>query len=158
MRKWLDVLVNSFNLGFFGKVGRFFAIGPREFGMHPTNRIFRLFNSTAIHMLGTLLHSAPFFRGLTQTGYTHISPYRYMAPLAYLIAAAIIYYPMSAQFWGGERLDQVTLEDVRKLSDNVGLPEATMNFRTSAHYLEINSIYSAEMARRVNSNLHSLLT
>jgi hypothetical protein len=30
--------------GILGKFGRFFLIGPREFGMHPTNRAFTFVN------------------------------------------------------------------------------------------------------------------
>lgn len=43
-----------------------------------------------------------------------------------------------------------SLEDVSAMS-GTALPSGTMNLRRSAHFIEINSIYSAEMEKRVGS-------
>ena len=38
------------------------------------------------------------------------------------------------------------------MGDELGLPLNSLNQRTSAHYIEINYIYGAEMVKRVNKN------
>lgn len=43
-------------LGLLGKLGRFFAIGPREFGYHPTTKLFLLTNRLLLQGMGWMLH------------------------------------------------------------------------------------------------------
>ena len=38
----------------------------------------------------------------------------------------------------------------RRIGGRMGLPLSTLNHRTSAHFIEINYIYGAEMLKRVN--------
>lgn len=48
--------------GLLGKIGRNFAIGPREFGVHPINKTLKVINSRILHTLGNLLHWDPYIR------------------------------------------------------------------------------------------------
>ena len=61
-----------------------------------------------------------------------------------------MYLPMSDFMNGpnGVVHDHTLHDELMKVSS--GLPLAALNERRSAHFLEINSIYSAEMARRVS--------
>jgi hypothetical protein len=45
--------------GILGKVGRFFVIGPREYGMHPTNKLFIFLNRRYLYAQAILLHRFP---------------------------------------------------------------------------------------------------
>jgi hypothetical protein len=45
-----------------GKIGRFFIIGPREFGVHPTTKMIRLVNEFALETLGNMLQTEPVFK------------------------------------------------------------------------------------------------
>ena len=42
--------------GILGKFGRFFLIGPREFGVHPTTRAFIFVNRKYLYAQAILLH------------------------------------------------------------------------------------------------------
>lgn len=42
--------------GFFGKIGKFFMIGPREFGYHPINKAAIAFNHMLMQYMGILGH------------------------------------------------------------------------------------------------------
>lgn len=44
-----------------GKIGRLFAIGPREFGVHPSVRYIRMVNNSLLHIFATS-HSDGFFK------------------------------------------------------------------------------------------------
>ena len=46
------------------------------------------------------------------------------------------------------RPDRIT-HLMRRMGNNLMLPANSMNQRTSAHYIEINYIYGAEMIKRV---------
>lgn len=45
--------------------------------------------------------------------------------------------------------EEENLEEVIRKTGGYGLPTGSLNFRRSAHFIEINSIYGAEMTRRV---------
>lgn len=42
--------------GLIGKIGKFFMIGPREFGYHPSNKIFILINYMNLQNLAFVGH------------------------------------------------------------------------------------------------------
>ena len=42
--------------GLLGKIGRFFLIGPREYGMHPTTRAFIFVNRKYLYAQAIMLH------------------------------------------------------------------------------------------------------
>lgn len=48
--------------GLLGRIGKFYAFGPRQFGYHPTNRFLAVFNNQMVNFMGLVLHKYPFFR------------------------------------------------------------------------------------------------
>jgi hypothetical protein len=70
-RAWLKVLhpvitlVNgklSKRSGLIGRMARFFAFGPRQFGYHPSTKIFLFFNALLKQNLAVLGHRYPIIR------------------------------------------------------------------------------------------------
>ena len=64
-RGWLKVLNPIVTLvndklatrsGFLGKIGRFFAFGPRQFGYHPINKYFAVANQILVQNIGLATH------------------------------------------------------------------------------------------------------
>ena len=64
-RAWLTVLrpvtgfVNeklSKKSGFLGRIGRFYSFGPREFGYHPSNKLFAYVNYLIVDNLAIHFH------------------------------------------------------------------------------------------------------
>lgn len=76
-----------------------------------------------------------------------LSPFQYVQIIPYLIGTGVLLIPMSS-FLTKFTAEEYTLNDVLALAGDLALPAGTMNTRTSAHFLEINSIYGAEMTRR----------
>ena len=56
---------------------------------------------------------------------------------------------MSKTYGLNNNTKEENLEEVIMRTGGLGLPTGSMNIRRSAHFLEINSIYGAEMTRRV---------
>ncbi len=48
--------------GIIGRIGKFYAFGPRQFGHHPFNRFVALFNHTFMEYMGFVLHKYPILR------------------------------------------------------------------------------------------------
>lgn len=48
--------------GILGRIGRFYAFGPRQFGYHPINRLIALVNHNIVDYLGIILHKYPVMR------------------------------------------------------------------------------------------------
>lgn len=43
--------------GILGRIGRFWSLGPREFGYHPTSKFLAYFNANFVHsMIWTMMH------------------------------------------------------------------------------------------------------
>ena len=42
--------------GLIGRIGRFYAFGPREYGFHPSNKLFGYVNSIIVQNMGLLFH------------------------------------------------------------------------------------------------------
>ena len=64
-RAWLVVLrpVSSFvneklakKSGLLGRIGRFYAFGPRLFGYHPTNKLLAYVNQIVVSNMGFIFH------------------------------------------------------------------------------------------------------
>jgi hypothetical protein len=168
-RAWLKVLSPIIPLvneklakrsGVIGRMARFFAFGPRQFGYHPSTRFLLVINAFLKQVLAFQCHKYPFIRYATWyadnwqpiTIYTH-DAFSYMA---YFLG---IWSPSSSS----PNLSPVTLrlksnyphyirgttaEDLRK----EGLPAhySSVNDRVSAHYTEINSLYNWEMLKKVH--------
>lgn len=89
------------------------------------------------------LHSP---RTLTQRGNQVISPQLYL--IVYPLATFFIF--LAFPFFG-LRTDPDLPDSLEDISNIAGLPlpSGALNVRLSAHFLEINSIYAAEMEKRV---------
>lgn len=48
--------------GFLGKLGKWFMIGPREFGYHPLNRGFIYLNDSVLFGLAGIAHRYSYFK------------------------------------------------------------------------------------------------
>lgn len=48
--------------GLLGRIGRFYAIGPREFGYHPTSRLLAYVNHLIVSNMGLLFHKYSFVK------------------------------------------------------------------------------------------------
>ena len=48
--------------GLVGKFGRFFAIGPRQYGFHPINKLIALWNRMFVVGLGHALHTHAYIK------------------------------------------------------------------------------------------------
>jgi len=64
-RAWLIALrpISSFvneklakKTGLLGRIGRFYAFGPREFGYHPTNKFLAYVNQIVVSNMGLVFH------------------------------------------------------------------------------------------------------
>jgi hypothetical protein len=42
--------------GLLGRIGRFYAFGPREFGYHPSNKLLAYVNHIVVSNMGFLFH------------------------------------------------------------------------------------------------------
>ena len=69
--------------GWIGRFGRFFSIGPREFGYHPINRLLAFFNHITMLAMGFYLHKYSVMKSLTSNGY-HMSRLFRVAGLTYV--------------------------------------------------------------------------
>lgn len=67
--------------GWVGRFGRFFSIGPREFGYHPTNRLLLWINHVTMEAAGFFIHRYSVLKSLTTNGY-HMSRIFRLAALA----------------------------------------------------------------------------
>ena len=48
--------------GILGRIGRFYAFGPREFGYHTTNRFLAFANNMVVHNMGVIFHKYSFLK------------------------------------------------------------------------------------------------
>lgn len=48
--------------GLLGKIGKFFAFGPRQFGYHPTNKFLALINQVFLQNIPFLMHKHSFLK------------------------------------------------------------------------------------------------
>ncbi|CAD8051342.1 unnamed protein product [Paramecium sonneborni] len=134
--------------GLLGKIGRFFLIGPREFGYHPTNQMFIYFNRRVLFATAFMGHKYSVLKGLTHQGYHMLRPMRaavFLGPIAVLAGLfRLVYYSSENRSYYPDNLDYV----MKKATNSLHFPLNTLNQRLSAHYTEISSIYTAEMMKR----------
>lgn len=48
--------------GLLGKIGKFFLIGPREFGVHPSSKVFIFMNRRYMYSQAFLLHKYYYYK------------------------------------------------------------------------------------------------
>lgn len=61
-----------------------------------------------------------------------------------------LFTPMMSEWnLGADVTEEENLNEVNQRVLGMNLPTGALNFRKSAHFIEINSIYGAEMTRRV---------
>jgi len=136
------------NTGFFGRIGKFFIIGPREYGVHPTNKMFAFLNRRYNYAMAMALHRYPVLKALTANGYNMMRPLKHMSIFGPIAALAgifrFVYFHDSHRSYDPDKLTYLT----RRIGGHMGLPFGSMNQITSAHFIEINAIYSAEMLKR----------
>jgi len=134
--------------GFFGKIGKFFIIGPREYGVHPINKAFIFLNRKYMFASAVLLHRYSLLKTLTHKGYHMMRPFKhvtYFGPLAVFVGLLrFIYHGQFTRGYEPDRLSHLS----RRMGGKMGLPLNSLNQRTSSHYIEINYIYTAEMLKR----------
>ena len=82
-RGWLKVLNPVVTLvndklatrsGFLGKIGRFFAFGPRQFGYHPINRYFAVANQILVQNIGLATHRYSVIKYIFEDSGTSLRP------------------------------------------------------------------------------------
>eukprot|EP01015_Nassula_variabilis_P011759 TRINITY_DN1951_c0_g1_i2.p1 TRINITY_DN1951_c0_g1~~TRINITY_DN1951_c0_g1_i2.p1 ORF type:complete len:200 (+),score=34.24 TRINITY_DN1951_c0_g1_i2:116-715(+) len=137
--------------GFFGKIGKFFIIGPREYGVHPLNKMFIYLNRRYMFGQAFMLHRYSVLKTLTHNGYHMIRPFKHLSPifpiLVFVGLLRWVFYSTANRGYDPDRLTYLT----RRLGNQMHLPLNSMNQRTSANWIEINSIYGAEMIKRYHS-------
>ena len=130
--------------GLVGRFGRFFAFGPREFGYHPTNRMFILINRRLLSVQAFFCHRYSYFKTLTHNGYHMVRPFKgvnFIGPMFALMSMAAFSFTGYGQQTGYEPDRLHNLKN--KLGRDNGIPLNSLNYRLSAHYMEINKIYCA---------------
>ncbi|KAL4490329.1 hypothetical protein ABPG72_004368 [Tetrahymena utriculariae] len=133
--------------GIIGKIGRFFAIGPREYGVHPINRMFIFMNRKYMGFQAVALHRYSFIKSLTHNGYHMLRVFRHFA---FVLPATVLASLGLFVYWGDDNKCYAPdrFPYLKKRAGDMALPLNSLNQRTSAHYIEINAIYGAEMMKR----------
>ena len=65
--------------GLVGRIGKFFMIGPREYGTHPINKMFIFLNRRYMFASAFLLHRYSFFKTLSHNGYHMIRIFKHVS-------------------------------------------------------------------------------
>jgi len=134
--------------GLLGRIGKFFMIGPREYGVHPINKAFIFLNRRYQFASAVLLHRYSVIKTLTHNNFHMIRPFKhvsFLGPLA--VFFGLLRFTYAGSFTRGYEPDRLTYL-TRRIGGRMGLPLSTLNHRTSAHFIEINYIYGAEMMKR----------
>ena len=136
--------------GLVGKIGKFLVIGPREYGRHSIGPFLKCYNQFLLTGIGQMAHRHSALRAMTQKGYYALRPMKF----------ANMYFPfILVSFWilpfyegnQGVMYEENDSLEGWLLKSHAQVPAGSMNQRTSAHYLECNRIYSAEMLRRLEN-------
>ena len=142
--------------GLLGKLGRFFAIGPREFGYHPTSKMLAYTNRVLLQGMGFMLHRYSGLKSATGNGYQMMRPFRTVAFMpAFLALLPFIFIANSSGFFEQE---EGTSLDWLMNKQPMGVPINALNHRVSAHFSEINSIYGVEMMKKYSKVLEDLVS
>ena len=111
-KAWLTVLTPAAHVinekiatrpGMAGRIGRFWAIGPREFGVHPLNNFMRYVIRHHLQTIGWLLHRQSLSKTFTQRGYNVIRPVIQANLTCYLLVAGLLSYPILSGFQSMEK-------------------------------------------------------
>jgi len=76
-----------------GKFGKFWAIGPREYGTHATNSGLRVMNEFWIMGFGQLLNRYGFWRTVGQKGYYGMRPMKWTPLYSFGMFFAFMLHP-----------------------------------------------------------------
>ena len=76
--------------GLVGRFGRFFQFGPREYGYHPSNRMFILINRRLLTVQAFFCHRYSYFKTFTHNGYHMVRPFKGVNFLGPLLALSSI--------------------------------------------------------------------
>ena len=134
-----------------GRIGRFWAIGPREYGGHTVNPMLKLMNQWYLAGLSQMLHRPSVMKSLSHRGYNAMRPMKFVGIVfPFCCAWSLFFNPFYDKDIDPIDIDEnETMRAFMRKANAPQLGTGCMNDRTSAHYLEINRIYSAEMLRRV---------
>merc|ERR1712226_66011 len=158
-RAWLKVLgpvqyvINeklATRSGVIGKVGKFLIIGPREYGAHTIGPFLKTYNSFILVAMGQISHRYSMINSLTTKGYYGLRPQKFVNLLIPTLVLSLWILP----FYDGNSGVHIEENDSLEgwlMKTSAQIPAGSMNQRTSAHYLECNRIYSAEMLRRLEN-------
>eukprot|EP00330_Aristerostoma_sp_ATCC50986_P006048 CAMPEP_0114587876 /NCGR_PEP_ID=MMETSP0125-20121206/10724_1 /TAXON_ID=485358 ORGANISM="Aristerostoma sp., Strain ATCC 50986" /NCGR_SAMPLE_ID=MMETSP0125 /ASSEMBLY_ACC=CAM_ASM_000245 /LENGTH=206 /DNA_ID=CAMNT_0001784001 /DNA_START=52 /DNA_END=672 /DNA_ORIENTATION=+ len=134
--------------GLIGKFGKFFLIGPREYGTHPLNKAFIFVNRKFLMAQGLIMHRYSMFKSYSTNGYHMTRPFAHVSwigpTLILLGMAKFIYATQDTVGYEPDRMSYL----VSRMGGRTNFPGGALNDRTSAHYIEINHIYGAEMIKR----------
>jgi len=135
--------------GLFGRIGKFWMIGPREFGAHPINKIFTFMNRRYHYGVAFTAHRYSTIKGLTMNGFHNMRPFQHLNIVGYLtVLIGFIRVVYMSPLGRGELEPDSLSYLTKRAGGRIGLPLNSMNQRQSAHFIEINQIYQAEMVKR----------
>ena len=145
----LQYLVNERLATRGGAIGRFFKaieMGPRQYGQHTFHRTFRLFNYFYVQVYHILAVQRPVFSRFfgVQNGplnYSGVALYLFITLMVFgrfrfIRARDVLYFNRqdNPEFWFARY--------------NMMFPPSFLQNRISAHWIEINHIFSVEMIRK----------
>lgn len=113
--------------GFFGKIGKFFIIGPREYGSHPINKMFIYLNRRYMGVSALLLHRYSVLKVLTHNGFHMIRIFKHISfigPLTVFIGLLrFVYFTPENRGYTPDRFPYIE----RKIGNRLALPLNTLN-------------------------------
>merc|ERR1712150_334377 len=125
-------------------------IGPREYGRHTIGPFFKAYNAFILVGMGQLSHRYSMINSFTSKGYYGLRPMKFVNMFIPTLVLSMWLLPFYEGHQGINTEQNDSLEGWL-LKSGAQVPAGSMNQRTSAHYLECNRIYSAEMLRRLEN-------
>ena len=141
--------------GVIGKLFSTLKVGERQLGRHTIPKVLKWMNFYLVHTYGALGTMRPIFSRFF--GVTH-GPLNYTGLFFWFIATGCIMSRL--KFTNGRDIMQFNQEDGAEFwykSLNILFPANYLNNKVSAHYIEINQIYSYEMFKRYRKARRELL-
>jgi len=134
--------------GLLGRIGKFWMIGPREYGSHPFNKMLIFVNRRWMAAAAWALHRYSVIKGMSHNGYHMLRPFRHTAFIGpFIIIMGLLKFVYYGDVNRGYEPDRLTYLS-KRIGGHLGIPLNSMNQRTSSHYIEINHIFQAEMVKR----------
>lgn len=84
--------------GMIGRFGRFFAIGPREYGAHSFNNMMGYLNAEMMYMLQMSFHRSPMMRSWTGTGFHYVRPMSFVNFFMYFLVFNLMVIPIRSGY------------------------------------------------------------